>query len=108
MTCFHTWRAWARIVFSLLFCLAGWESFPFSGQLWAAGVEFMTPSFGATVIARNPETHLVLRLAGTEGTRALSVKANGQITLPIEVAEGEEYTYLHYRFIASGIVGVQH
>jgi hypothetical protein len=68
MTCFRNWCAhgslWARIAFVLFFCLAGGELFCFTGQLCAAGVEIMTPRPGGTVIARNPETNLVIRLTG--------------------------------------------
>lgn len=63
----------------------------------AAQVEILTPRSGATVIARNPETHLVLRREATGKSGFVKVNtADGTLDPLISVDNGD-YSYMHYR-----------
>ena len=85
------------IVFQLLFFILGLVIIPTSGEVWAADVEILTPPSGSTVIARNPETHLVLRQSGTSVASRVKVEESGQMLQAIVIEEGEEHNYLHFR-----------
>ena len=63
----------------------------------AAEVELLTPSDGAAIFARHPETHLVLRQA--PGTRMIRVQIGESTRLldPVLSMEGEQHIYRHYR-----------
>ena len=63
----------------------------------AADFEILTPRPGSTVIARNPETHLVLRQSETGLKRLVRVEKTGAILTPLVSMEGEEFAFLHFR-----------
>jgi predicted CXXCH cytochrome family protein len=87
-----------RIAFVfLLFFFFGMEISSPGALVLAADVELLTPHNGATVLARNPETHLVLRKSGTEGSLQVRVEQSGAILEPAVNMEGEDYIYLHFR-----------
>jgi predicted CXXCH cytochrome family protein len=66
-------------------------------QVGAVEAEVLTPRPGATVIARNPETHLVLSRSGTgEGSR-VRIEKSGAILDPVVSMGDGERTYLHFR-----------
>jgi len=63
----------------------------------AADVEILTPRPGARIIARNPETHLVLRRSNNGDPVKVKVEKTGEILNPVIEMEGEDHSYLHYR-----------
>ncbi|MEJ2691202.1 MAG: cytochrome c3 family protein, partial [Deltaproteobacteria bacterium] len=67
------------------------------GAALASGVDILTPRSGSTVFARNPETHLVLRLAGQGEGLHLRLDKTGKLLDPIISMAGEEATFLHFR-----------
>jgi predicted CXXCH cytochrome family protein len=85
------------IVFLLLLIILGMEIPIPRGRAWAAGVELLTPPQGAKVIARNPETHLVLRQSGSGEATRVKVEKSGVMLKPEVNMEGDEHFYLHFR-----------
>ena len=67
------------------------------GPALASSFEILTPQSGSRVVARNPETHLVLRQPEAELKRLVRVEKTGQILKPLVTMEGDEFTFLHYR-----------
>jgi predicted CXXCH cytochrome family protein len=80
-----------------LFCQFGEEIFLGTTQARAADVELLTPRSGATVIARNPLTHLVLRQAGSATPSRVKVEKSGAVLDPIVKMDDGEHLYLHFR-----------
>jgi len=68
-----------------------------SASAQAADLEILTPQAGAKVIARSPETHLVLRQSGSAETTRLRVEKSGVTLDPVVSMEGDESIYLHFR-----------
>lgn len=62
-----------------------------------ANLELLTPRAGATVYARVPETHLVLRQAWVQGTAKAGVEHAGVRIEPVVVRQHQESDYLHFR-----------
>lgn len=62
----------------------------------AARFEILTPQPGATIIARNPETHLVLRQALSGKSNIVRVRKSGLVIKPVILSEGDEYEYVHF------------
>jgi predicted CXXCH cytochrome family protein len=60
-------------------------------------VELLTPPPGAKVIARTPETHLVMRQSGTREASQVMVDRSGATLQAVVIEEGEEHIYLHFR-----------
>jgi len=67
-----------------------------SRQALAATFEILTPQSGTTIIARNAETHLVLRQNLAGKSNIVRVRKFGSIIKPIVLSEGEEYEYVHF------------
>lgn len=67
------------------------------GQAGAAEVELLTPLPGATILARNPETHLVLRQSIMEESQQVRVQKTGLRLEPVVVEENGKDKYLHFR-----------
>ncbi len=67
-----------------------------SQQALAATMEILTPQPGATIIARNAETHLVLRQALAGKSNIVRVRKSGSIIKPIVLSEGDGYEYVHF------------
>jgi predicted CXXCH cytochrome family protein len=63
----------------------------------AVGVEILTPRSGATIVARNAETHLVLRQVEAGKSYALRVRMADAIINPIVSTTGDDYEYVHFR-----------
>jgi predicted CXXCH cytochrome family protein len=68
-----------------------------AGSVLAAEFEILTPPPGAKIMARNPETHLVLRRAGDKKPLKVKVEKTGETLNPFVEIEGDGFTYLHYR-----------
>ena len=66
-------------------------------QVFAADVEVLTPRSGVTVIARNPETHLVLRQSRTGEASRVRIDKSGAILDPVLSMENGEQNFLHFR-----------
>jgi len=66
------------------------------GSAQAAEVKILTPRPGATVIARNQETHLILSQSGAVDTK-VRVERTDAILDPVVSMEGEAQSYLHFR-----------
>ena len=58
--------------------------------------EILTPQPGATIIARNAETHLVLRQALSGKSNIVRVRKSGLVIKPVILSEGDEYEYVHF------------
>ena len=67
------------------------------GQVLAADIEVLTPPDGATVLARNAATHLVLRRSGIGKAGQIQVEKSGVIFEPTVKEAEDGYTYLHFR-----------
>ncbi len=65
-------------------------------QTVAANIEVLTPPAGAKVIARNPTTHLVLRVESGIAEK-VQIKAGAAVLKPVVSSEGEELVYLHFK-----------
>jgi predicted CXXCH cytochrome family protein len=65
-------------------------------QAMAARFEILTPQPGATIIARNAETHLVLRQALSGKSNIVRVRKSGSVIKPIVLSEGDEYEFVHF------------
>jgi predicted CXXCH cytochrome family protein len=63
----------------------------------AAEVEFLTPRPGAKIMARNPETHLVLGVKGQSGPIKVKVAHSGEVISPTVDMEGDGRSFLHFR-----------
>lgn len=63
----------------------------------AAGMEVLTPRPGATVLARNPETHLVLRRLVSREAIRVRVTKSGVLLDPVVAMEDGTHDYLHFR-----------
>ena len=81
----------------LLFCgvLSVAMIFP-SRQASAATFEILTPQPGATIIARNAETHLVLRQALAGKSNIVRVRKSGSVIKPVVLSEADKYEYVHF------------
>ncbi|MFC1843900.1 cytochrome c3 family protein [Thermodesulfobacteriota bacterium] len=86
------------ILFLLLFFFLGIKVLLPKSQVWAAGLEILTPLPGSTLIARNPETHLIIRQPlGAENVSQVKVQSSNVMLEPVVAMEGEEYDYIHFR-----------
>lgn len=65
-------------------------------QALAERFEILTPQPGATIIARNAETHLVLRQALSGKSNIVRVRKSGLVIKPIVLSEGDEYEFVHF------------
>jgi predicted CXXCH cytochrome family protein len=73
-------------------------------QAFAAKVEILTPQTEALIIARNPETHLVLRQALIGKSNIVRVRKSGSVIQPIAVSDNGTDEYLHFRLpLESGV-----
>ena len=81
----------------LLLCAFAVMIFARPRVVFAAEVEILTPVPKAVVLARQAETHLVLRQALKGATSQVQVKQSGDILEPLVDMEGEDYRYLHFR-----------
>ena len=88
---------WSRKAISLFFSFLAVGVFIPWGQVQAAEVELLTPSSGTTVVARNPETHLILRQKWNTKVIRVRVLQTGEVLDPVVSMEGEDYDYLHFR-----------
>ena len=81
----------------LLFCvlLSVAMIFP-SRQASAATFEILTPQPGATIIARNAETHLVIRQALAGKSNIVRVRKSGSVIKPVVLSEADKYEYVHF------------
>ena len=94
----HYWPLWGRICFYLflgLFCRFGMGIVFGQAQVFAAGPEILVPRPSSTIIARNPETHLVLR--NPAGGIMPQVVVEGKKLSPQVSEHGEDGVYLHFR-----------
>ena len=81
-----------------LFCLL--SGLVFTGAVapaQAATVELVTPRTGTTILARDPEVHLVLRQAGPDKPSQVRVERTGDVLDAVVNMVGETHTYLHFR-----------
>lgn len=105
--CFQSWslRGIALVrVLILLVSLSGMELSASRCQLLAAGLELLFPRSGATLIARNPETHLVFRQSDFGAVSRVRVEKSGTILEPVLSEEGDEHVYYHFRLpLKSGL-----
>jgi len=90
-------RVWMRIAVMLFLWSFSMATTKTRDLVWAADLELLTPRPGVTIIARNPETHLVLRQSGTRETLRLRVEKSEAMLEPVVNMEGGEYIYLHFR-----------
>jgi predicted CXXCH cytochrome family protein len=101
MDCFYYWfqlgQGGLRSLLLLLCCYTGVVLFAPQGLAFAAGIEIMTPQPGATIVARNPETHLVLRQAGADKSLDIRIKKSGAFIDPVVSIEGDAHGYWHFR-----------
>lgn len=88
---------WASIIFMLLLLALGMGISASLDQAWAADIEILTPPPGAKVLARTPETHLVMRLSGTRDVSRARVEKYGSMLKAEVIEEGEDHIYLHFR-----------
>jgi len=95
--CYPVDNVWVKIAVISVICSLGVTIIPISNQAWAAEMELLTPRSGATVLARNPETHLILRWSGTGNSSRVRVEKSGTVLEPIVAMEGDKHTYLHFR-----------
>jgi predicted CXXCH cytochrome family protein len=63
----------------------------------AAGVEILTPRPDSLIMARNPATHLVLRLSENTLARKLKIEAGEDLIWPSVVMSDQGYDYVHFR-----------
>jgi len=94
---FRTGGGRIAIIFLMQSFLLGMKIFTPSGLVLAADVELLTPQMDATVLARNPEIHVVLRKSSTGGPNQIRVEKSGAMLKPVVAMEGEEHIYLHFR-----------
>jgi predicted CXXCH cytochrome family protein len=80
----------------ILLCLFGFGFFS-SRSAGASEVEILTPRPGATIAARNPETHLVLRQPESPGVEKLQVQVNGTSIDPPKIIHFQRHNFLHFR-----------
>lgn len=90
-------RGRIAIAFLLFLCFSGIEPALIRAQAQAADVEVLTPLPGATVVARNPETHLVLRQFWNGEPLQVRVEKSGVKLKPVVVDRHKENNYLHFR-----------
>jgi predicted CXXCH cytochrome family protein len=83
-------------VLLLFFCL-GFTAGEVGGQALSPKLELLTPRSGATIYARSPETHLVLRQTWAQGANQVRVKKDGLKIEPVVAKQYQEYDYLHFR-----------
>ena len=99
-TFFYRWWTRASLLVRIsiaLLCLLGMEFSVSHIPALSAEMEILVPKPGATLIARNPETHLVLRQKGVSMESQVRVDKTGTI-LDAELSmEGDEHDYLHFR-----------
>ena len=88
---------WVKVTLILTIWSFGFAISPDRCRVWAADMELLTPKPGATIIARNPETHLVLRQSGTGEAIRVRLKKTGAMLKPVEAIKGGEHIYLHFR-----------
>jgi predicted CXXCH cytochrome family protein len=69
---------------------------PATGNVFAAGPEILSPRPGAKIMARNPMTHLIVRLEN-DGLLKVKVDKNGEAIAPLVQIEGDDGVYLHFR-----------
>jgi predicted CXXCH cytochrome family protein len=94
-------RQWRVIVLLLLW--SPWaETSADRCRAWAAEVELLTPKPGATIIARNPETHLVLRQSGPGEAKRVRVERSGAVLAPVISMQNGKHKYLHFRLPLEG------
>lgn len=67
------------------------------GRAGAVEFELLTPRPGVTILARHPETHLVLRYSESQTAIQVRVEKSGIILNPVQSVDGMEYLYLHFR-----------
>lgn len=68
------------------------------GVALASDAQILTPRPGATVFARNPMAHLVLRIPGEEGRgRRVRLAKSGKLIDPVVSMEGDSARFLHFR-----------
>lgn len=87
----------STVAFLRYVCFLGMTICLTAGQVLAADIEVLTPRGGTTIVARNAETHLVLRqLWSAKPAKVLVDKTN--VTLePVVVEELKEHNFLHFR-----------
>lgn len=66
------------------------------GRALAAGVEILIPRPGSMIIARIPNTHLILRRLATSGVQPLEVQAGFDRIRPLVVKADQGYDFLHF------------
>ena len=97
--CFHShsFSGWKDLFLSPLliaFCLLFVYPTP---HATAADAEILVPKPGARVIARYPETHLILRQPGKREDIRIQVGKSRQYIKPVSVVVGETNFFMHYR-----------
>jgi predicted CXXCH cytochrome family protein len=107
MKCKHGWFHPAcghfALFFLLLLCFpsmgftAGMGFAAAEGWALAPGLDLLTPGPGATVTARNPETHLVLRQVATTEASRVRVEKTGTVLEPVVTMEDGGQKFLHFR-----------
>ena len=88
-------RIWPnRTVLVLSLCLL---CLVISSRAWATGMELLSPRSGATIVARNPLTHIVLRQPGATGTLQVKVDRTGEFLKPVVTMDDGNSVFLHFR-----------
>lgn len=67
------------------------------GEILAAEMEILTPRAGSTILARKPETHLVLRRSAVAGASVPWVQVGTRLIDPLVAKEEDGKDYLHFR-----------
>lgn len=83
-------RASSLLLLLLLACGLAVDSFPATAET----VEILTPRSGSVILARHPETHMVLRQSGSGPAW---VEVEGKRLEPQLRVEGQGDTFLHFR-----------
>jgi len=94
--CFNLGKL-SRKTLILLFCgVLSVAMIVSSRQALAATFEILTPQPEATIIARNAETHLVLRQTLAGKSNIVRVRKARSVIKPVVLSEGDEYEYIHF------------
>lgn len=80
-----------------LLCALGMGSLLAPAEALAAAMEVLTPRAGATVVARKPETHLVLRQPWSREKVRVKVDKSGELLAPVVAEQLQDQSYLHFR-----------
>jgi len=99
--CSNRWhrprRGRVAVILLLMLCFLGLGASASRSRALAAGAEVLIPRSGATIVARNAETHLIARQFLNREPIRVRVEKTGLLLDPVVVDQHKEHDYLHFR-----------